>query len=143
MPVYAGYDSYKLAFESIVEPVTAEFKPQIIIRNGGSDPHFADGLTELGLPLRGFRMIGDKVREMAEVCDGKVIDLIASGYNPRVLPNVWLALITGLCDIKLDIEEPVPVPPRLQNDPALKQTKVVIEEVKKSLKGYWRCLSRG
>jgi acetoin utilization protein AcuC len=142
MPVYAGYDSYKLVFDSIVEPVTEEFKPQIIIRNGGSDPHFADGLTGLGLPLRGFRMIGDRVREMAKVCDGKVIDLIASGYNPKVLPNVWLALIAGLGDITLDIEEPVPIPPRFRTDPALNQTKMVIEEVKKSLKGYWQCLSQ-
>jgi len=65
MPVYAGYDSYQLAFESIVQPVTQEFNPQIIIRNGGSDPHFSDGLTNLGLPVSGFRMIGQKVREMA------------------------------------------------------------------------------
>ena len=81
MPVYAGYDSYRLAFESIIQPVTQEFGPQIIIRNGGSDPYFADGLARLGLPIKGFRMIGEKVREMAEICGGRVIDLIASGYN--------------------------------------------------------------
>ena len=51
MPVYSGYDSYQLVFESIVQPVTEEFKPQIVIRNGGSDPHFADGLTSLGLSV--------------------------------------------------------------------------------------------
>ncbi|TET67582.1 MAG: hypothetical protein E3J40_02970, partial [Dehalococcoidia bacterium] len=81
LPPYAGYDSYQLVFESIVQPIAEEFKPQIIIRNGGSDPHFNDGLTSLGLPVRGFRMIGERVREMAKICDDKVIDLIASGYN--------------------------------------------------------------
>ena len=140
MPVYAGYDSYSLAFESIVQPVTQEFKPQIIIRNGGSDPHFADGLTNLGLPVRGFRMIGEKVREMAEVCDGKVIDLIASGYNEKVLPYGWLALISGLTGIELDIEEPEPVPQRFSNDSSLAETEKVIEEVKSQLKDYWTCL---
>ena len=140
MPVYAGYDSYRLAFDSIIEPVTHEFNPQIIIRNGGSDPHFADGLTNLGLPVRGFRMIGERVREMARVCDGKVIDLIASGYNKRVLLPGWLALVSGLAGIELRIEEPEPVPPRFSTDSAFAETEKVVEEVKRQLKDYWRCL---
>ena len=41
-------------------------------------------------------MIGEKVSEMADVCDGKEIDLIASGYNKEVIPYAWLSLITGL-----------------------------------------------
>jgi len=140
MPLYAGYDSYQLAFQSIVEPVTQEFKPQIIIRNGGSDPHFADGLTRLGLPVKGFRMIGDKVREMAEMCGGKAIDLIASGYNERVLPYGWLALISGLAGIELNVKEPEPIPQRFSVDSSLPDTEKVIEGVKGQLRDYWACL---
>lgn len=140
MPVYAGYDSYQLAFDSIVEPVTREFNPQIIIRNGGSDPHFSDGLTRLGLPVKGFKMLGERVREMSRVCDGKAIDLIASGYNEEVLPYAWLALISGLAGIELKIEEPGPVPPRFSTDTSLAGTERVIEEVKRELKDYWTCL---
>ena len=141
MPVYAGFDSYQLAFESIVEPVTQEFKPQIIIRNGGSDPHFADRLTSLGLPVRGFRMIGEKVSKMSRVCDGKAIDLIASGYNEEVLPYGWLALISGLAGIELSLAEPEPIPQRFSTDPSLAETEKVIEEVKRQLKDYWTCLA--
>jgi acetoin utilization protein AcuC len=140
MPVGAGYDSYNLVFDSVVEPLVQEFKPQIIVRNGGSDPHFDDQLTALGLPVKGFRMIGEKVREMAKVCHGKVIDLIASGYNEKVLPYAWLALISGLAGIKIKVEEPEPVPQRFMSDTALAQTEKVIEEVKGNLKGYWACL---
>ncbi len=140
LPPFAGYDSYKLVFESIVEPVTQEFKPQIIIRNGGSDPHFADTLTSLGLPVKGFRMIGDKLRQMAGICDGKSIDLIASGYNEEVLPYAWLALIAGSGGIELNIEEPVPIPERFATDQSLPETKKVIAEVKRNLKDYWQCL---
>ena len=139
MPVYAGYDSYRLAFEAIVEPLTQEFKPQVIIRNGGSDPHFADVLTNLGLPVKGFRMIGEKVREMSEVCDGKTIDLIGSGYNEEVLPYGWLALITGLGGIELAVEEPAPIPQRFSVDSSFAETERVVEEVKKELKDYWTC----
>lgn len=140
MPVYSGYDSYQLALESIVQPVTQEFKPQVIIRNGGSDPHFADELTGLGLPVKGFRMIGESVREMAKTCQGKVIDLIGSGYNKEVLPYAWLALISGLADFKIEVEEPGSIPERFRKDPSFAKTKEVIEEVKRHLKDYWRCL---
>jgi len=140
IPVYSGYDSYQLALESIVQPVTQEFKPQIIIRNGGSDPHFADGLTNLGLPLAGFRMIGESVRQMAKICQGRVIDSIGSGYNKDVLPYAWLALISGLADFTTKLEEPVPIPERFKEDPSFTQTKAVVEEVKRQLKDYWKCL---
>jgi len=140
MVINADYDSYLAVFESIVEPITQEFKPEIIIRNGGSDPHFNDGLTSLGLPVRGFRMIGERVREMAEICDGKVIDLIASGYNKKVLPYAWLALIAGIADINLEIVEPEPIPERFTKDFTLAETKHVLDEVKSHLKDYWRCL---
>ena len=70
MPVHAGNASYLMAFNEIILPVTREYKPQIIIRAGGSDPHFNDGLTYLGMTVAGFRLMGDKVREMTEVCGG-------------------------------------------------------------------------
>ncbi|MFC2068605.1 histone deacetylase family protein [Chloroflexota bacterium] len=139
MPVGAGYDSYQWVFESVVDPLVQEFQPQIIIQNGGSDPHFADSLTMLGLPVKGFRMIGEKVRKMARICDGKVIALIASGYNKEVLPYAWLALISGLAGINITVKEPKPMPQRYITDIALSQTKQVIREVKHNFKDYWKC----
>ena len=140
LPADAGYDSYQLAFDSLVEPITREFRPQIIVRNGGSDPYFNDGLTNLGLPVKGFRMIGERVREMARICEDKVIDLIASGYNMRVLPYAWLALISGLAGIEVEIEEPEPVPPRLRAGLAFGETEKIVEEVRHNLREYWACL---
>ena len=85
-------------------------------------------------------MIGENVREMTKVCQGKVMDLIGSGYNKEVLPYGWLALISGLADFKVEIEEPVSVPESFIKDPSFAETKVVVEEVKRHLKNYWRCL---
>ncbi len=132
MPVDAGYESYKLVFEEIVQPLAKEFKPQIIIRNGGSDPYLNDQLTQLGLPIKGFRMIGEEVREMAEICHGKEIDLIASGYNEKILPYAWLSLISRLAGIEMEIEEPVHE--SYIKDSALDETKKVVREVKANLK---------
>jgi acetoin utilization protein AcuC len=137
MPVDAGYDSYKLVFEEIVQPQAKEFEPQIIVRNGGSDPYLNDQLTQLGLPIQGFKMIGEKVRAIAEICHGKEIDLIASGYNEKILPYAWLSLISGLAGIEIELEEPVPE--RYIKDSALDETKKVVRAVKTNLKPYKRC----
>jgi len=139
MPPLAGFDSYRLVFESIVEPVAAEFRPQVIIRNGGSDPHFSDGLTRLGMNVAGFRMIGEKVRKMAEACRGRHIDLIGSGYNRTVLPYCWLSLIAGLAGFDLEVEEPEPVPARYRHDQVLEETGKVVDEVRRHLRDYWAC----
>ena len=139
LPPFAGNDSYNLVFEEVIFPVVEEFNPQIIIRNGGSDPHFADELTQLGLTVKGFKMIGKRVRKLSEICNGKVIDLIGSGYNKKVLPYGWLALISGLTGIDVKLKELIPIPPQFQKDLVFKETKEVINEVKRSLKDYWQC----
>jgi acetoin utilization protein AcuC len=139
LPVNAGNDSYKYVFEQIVEPLAKEFQPEIIIRNGGSDPHFNDGLTSLGLTIAGFKMIGEKVRQISEVCDGKVIDLVASGYHRGILPYAWMALIAGLADFDVLLEEPSPIPHSLRIDSKMPDTIKVVSEVKGYLKDYWRC----
>jgi acetoin utilization protein AcuC len=139
LPVHAGDRSYRLAFESIVEPIVSEFKPQVIVRNGGSDPHFSDGLTTLGLTVNGFRMIGEKTRQMSAVCDGRVVDLIASGYNRKILPYAWLAMITGLAGIDYAVHEPESLPPETAADPYYARTEAVVEQVRAALKDYWSC----
>ena len=144
LPVFAGDNSYQLVFEEIIEPVVKEFNPQIIIRNGGSDPHFADELTQLGLTVKGFRMIGEKVRKISEICDGRhppttpVIDMIGSGYNKKVLPYAWLALIAGLANFKIEIKESIAIPQQFQKDLVFEETKKVVKEVKRNLKNYWK-----
>ncbi len=141
LPMYAGNDSYMLAFEEIILPITREYKPQIIVRNGGSDPHFNDGLTCLGMTISGFKMVGDKVREMSEVCGGKQLDLIASGYNKAVLPYAWLSLLSGVANFPLEVEEPEAIPPRYQKDLVYPDAAEVIEEIKRIHRSFWHSLT--
>jgi len=135
-----GWDSYQYIFEKVIFPLTEEFQPQMIIRNGGSDPYWNDTLTRLGLTIADFRKIGQNVREMAKICDGKAIDLIGSGYNEKAIGPGWLSLICGLADIKIKIDEPESVPQRLRKDSRYEETKNMIKELKRNLKDYWRCL---
>jgi acetoin utilization protein AcuC len=140
LPTNAGYESYEIVFESIIEPIVNEFRPQIIIRNGGSDPHFDDTLTNLALPIKGFRMIGEKVRKMAEICEGRTIDLIASGYNKAVLPIAWTSLISGLTNFPIELPEPKQPPQWFRTNHLLTQTETVINDIKNNLRTFWKCL---
>jgi acetoin utilization protein AcuC len=139
LPVHAGNASYLMAFNEVILPVVKEYQPQIIIRNGGSDPHFNDGLTYLGMTVAGFRLLGDKVRELAETCGGRQIDLIASGYNKDVLPYAWLSLLSGIADFPLTVEEPVAVPPQFEQDLVIGDTENMLQEVKRYHRDYWKC----
>jgi acetoin utilization protein AcuC len=140
LPPNAAYDSYYRVFTEIIEPLVREFKPQVIVRNGGSDPYPDDGLTDLGLSIQGFHMIGEKVKNLAdEVCGGRELDLIASGYNKRILPYAWLALISGLAGWNVELKEPEPTAKKFSKDPAYAQTKIMEAELKSILKPYWKC----
>jgi len=132
-----GDSAYENIFDEIISPLAREFQPRLIIRNGGSDPHFADSLTGLGLTLAGFRMIGSKVRQLgAELCDGRSVDLICSGYNSDVLPKAWISLIAGLSGIEIELDEPFPG----AGNPKTAEIGNVIDAVRKNLKPYWKCM---
>ncbi len=139
LPAGASDGAYEYALDSLFKPLAEAFEPEIIIRNGGSDPHFADPLTNLGLTLEGFRMIGEKVGDVANnVCEGKVVDLPGSGYDPIVLPYGWLSILCGLTRIDMKLKEPVSFPKWLRKDFGLKETVKVVERVKSNLEPYWK-----
>lgn len=138
LPAFASDEAYKLVFDEIVLPLTEEFNPQFIIRNGGSDPHPSDEITQLGLTLEGFRYIGKSVREIAKICDGKEVDLICSGYKPEVLSRAWSALISGLADAEVELKEPLPL--RIMRGQMLEETENVVKEVKRNLQPYWKSM---
>jgi acetoin utilization protein AcuC len=131
--------AYQYCFDEMIFPLAKEFKPELIIRYGGSDPYFNDSLTQLGLTLEGFLMIGEKVRILAdEVCQGKEVDLIASGYNKEVLPLAWTALISGVLDLPIDknlFKEKISP----DKNTGLETTKETVKELKEILKKYWKC----
>jgi len=131
----AGDDCMRLVLEEVFEPLAEEFGPQAIIRNGGSDPHFRDWLGGLRLTYSGLRMIGEAVAEAAQASGCGVVDLCCSGYNPETVAEGWLAIISGVMGIDLDLKEPIS-PPR-GSESLLRETQRTIDELKEALRGHW------
>lgn len=134
---FSGDDSYGEVFREIISPVVDQFEPQVVIRNGGSDPHYLDTLTQLGVTFQGFYDIGENVRLLSCRCN-RLIDLTLSGYNRDVLPYAWLSLVCGVCNLEMP-----QIPPgfdgqkKTDNTGMLVATREVISQLKKILGGYW------
>jgi acetoin utilization protein AcuC len=139
LPPQTCDESYIYALKEIFVPLTEEFKPDIIVGNGGSDPHFADALGNLGLTVQGFFNISQTIVATSEkVCQGKVVLMPGSGYTPEVLPQCWYALVSGIFGLEsIDIRDPYtpPVEPRYVR-PKIEDT---LNSLKRLLKKYWNC----
>ncbi len=135
-----GNQAYQYIFEKVIFPLAFEFRPEVIIRYGGSDPHYLDPLTNLGLTLEGFKMIGQKVNQLTDkLTEGRSIDLLLSGYNLEVLSYAWSALIAGLLDLEIDLsglEEKSPP----SEDSRLEEARDMVSRLKEQLKRYWKCI---
>ncbi len=135
-PLAAGTSdmAYELIFDEVILPLVEAYRPEIIVRYGGSDPYPGDNITELGLTLDGFKMVARKVREMSAICDGKSVDMICSGYKPAALSKVWLTLIASLSGVEINLEDEISV----DRYEMLGETRNLIKRVKENLKPYWK-----
>jgi acetoin utilization deacetylase AcuC-like enzyme len=139
LPAGTGDDTYLYALNEVFVPLAEEFKPEIIIGNGGSDSHFADALGGLRLTAKGFFEVSRLMKKTAEsVCNGKLVLLIGSGYNPEVLPLCWYALTAGAVGMKeIGVKEPYASPQELPHCRGIVEK--TLDELKRLLREYWSC----
>jgi acetoin utilization protein AcuC len=139
LPPGTSDKTYLYALNETFVPLAEEFKPQIIIANGGSDPHFADTLGSLALTAEGFFKLSSIIRETADnVCNGKLVLMPGSGYNPKVLPLCWYALLAGIVGLKeINVKEPYPPPD--EPDHCRATVANTIDELKRLLRKEWTC----
>lgn len=136
--------AYEYVLDNIFTPLAEEFKPQVILMVDGSDTHFSDQITRMGLTLKGIYMIGNKVRQTArKVCHGKTIAFDGSGYDTRgiLFPKGWLASICGLTGIEIDLEEPYSPPQGHRTDFAIAEVRDTVHTVRARMAPYWRCFA--
>ena len=139
-----GDVAYEHVLNSIFVPLAEEFQPQVIIMVDGSDTHFMDRITDMGLTLRGIYMIAQKVRQTAaRVCQSKVVEFAGSGYDPKgiLFPRGWLASICGLAGVDIDLDEPYTISQEHKTDYAVAETKKIVEAVRANLALYWNCFA--
>jgi acetoin utilization protein AcuC len=135
LPVGAGDECMRTTLERVFRPLAREFRPQAIIRNGGSDPHFMDGLGRLDLSFQGLRSIGESVAGTAGDCGCGVVDLCCSGYNPSTVAEGWLSILSGLTGFDYRPADTRPAP--VESVWVIEETESVVEAVASRLGEYW------
>lgn len=139
LPPGTGNQTYFLALREIFVPLAREFKPDIILANGGSDPHFADILGSLGLTVDGFFNLSKLIVNIAEeTCGGKLVLLVGSGYNPAVLPSCWYALAAGVAGVE-KIEVTDPSEPLVEPPWCRERVEATVKELRQNLREHWKC----
>ena len=139
LPPGTSDETYLYALNEVFVPLAEEFKPDVVIANGGSDPHFADMLGDLSLTVKGFFDVSRLIRETVDkVCSGKVVLVPGSGYNPEVLPLCWYALVAGIIGLKEIKVEDSSIPPK---EPlhCRKMVEMTVDELKRLLRKHWAC----
>jgi len=88
---YTEDDSWRECVTSILPPLIALFKPDIVISQHGCDGHEWDPLTDLSLTTRVMAWQTTLVHNLAhQYCDGRWLALGGGGYEAfRVVPRAW------------------------------------------------------
>jgi acetoin utilization protein AcuC len=134
IPPHSGDEEFELVLNRVFKPLVEQFEPQVIIRNGGSDPHFSDRLGSLKMTYKGFYNIGATVRESALKVGVPVINMSCSGYNPNTVAEGMYSILAGLMDVGFDIQEKY----QLEHyGSKIKTVEKTIEELATHLKKYW------
>ena len=112
IPLHAGTGDagYIYAFEELVKPITARFKPQLIIISAGQDASAFDPLGRMMVTSEGYRKFTEIMLQLADAyCGGKLVALHEGGYSLAYVPFCSLAIVEELSGIKTDVVDPFAV----------------------------------
>ena len=107
LPAGSGDGVYEYAFEQIVTPAVADFKPELIIVAAGQDANPFDPLARMMVSAGGYRWMTKRIKELAEMyAMGRLVCLHEGGYCPAYVPFCSLAIVEELSGSRTDVEDP-------------------------------------
>ena len=124
LPPGEGDAGYLRAYEQVVHPIAASFRPELILVSAGQDGHAGDPISRMNLSAGGFAALTRLTRELAAETGARgPVLLLEGGYNPSTLPYLIAAILGELGDLELRIDDPyarpIPVSPEADRRLAL------------------------
>jgi acetoin utilization protein AcuC len=132
LPPGTGNINYLNAFDSIIPPLSSEFKPEFIIYQSGVDTHHADPLADLNLTYQTYYNLAIRMKNISDQTCKKLLVLFGGGYNSNSSVKSYFNIFCGLLGKKQFIKENV--------FPDYSGQKVIrlINELKTQLSPYWK-----
>ncbi len=101
-PARTGRQGYLRAFEEVVRPWLAAWRPQVLFVSAGFDAHWQDPLTQLGLTARDFAdMAGQLAAWADELHMQGVLFTLEGGYHPPAVRLSIQAVFHALAEAPL------------------------------------------
>ena len=108
LPAGCGTAAYRYAFDTVVLPALAAFKPEIIFVACGLDAGNNDPLGRMMLGPEDFRWMTAAVRDAAgSLCNGRLVLCHEGGYHAPTAPFLALPIFEELAGKSSDVENAV------------------------------------
>lgn len=92
MPPRSGDADYRQAFEKIILPKLADYKPQCLLISAGFDAMAEDPLAQIELTEHAYDWMTRRLVEVASThCDGRILSLLEGGYDLDALARAATA----------------------------------------------------
>lgn len=107
LPPGSGSGAYREAFEQVVLPALARFRPEMIFVASGFDAAAMDPLGCMMLSSADFRYMAEALLGVAdEVCGGRMVLTHEGGYSAGYVPYCGLAVLEALSGVRSGIADP-------------------------------------
>ncbi|MEZ4655964.1 MAG: class II histone deacetylase [Caldilineaceae bacterium] len=107
LPAGSGHAAYLTAFERVVLPALAEYRPQLIVVASGFDASAMDPLGQMMCHSETYRALTQMVMTAAdELCGGKLVMSHEGGYSPIYVPFCGLAVLEAMSGVRTPVEDP-------------------------------------
>lgn len=85
----AGDASFEFAYQKMILPILAEFRPSMLMVSIGADSHYLDPLAGLSLSSKGYAREIELLLSFAkESCDGRIAFFLEGGYQLEALAEI-------------------------------------------------------
>ncbi|UDL94582.1 class II histone deacetylase [Lichenihabitans sp. PAMC28606] len=107
LPAGTGVGGYFAAFDRVVLPALARFRPEMIVVCSGFDASALDPLGRMMLHSEAYRALTGRLMEAAQtLCDGRLAMSHEGGYSASYVPYCGLAVMEAMSGIKTPIYDP-------------------------------------
>lgn len=140
LPGGQGDIEYANIFNSIIEKVVYQYKPELILVSAGFDAYHADGISSMRLTHQGFAYMAQSIMRWAgDLCDGRVLIALEGGYNLNGLKEGVFSVLSQLVNSELDTAFPTSIDKQIQGILRNEQSPhPAVERVREVAKTFWK-----
>jgi acetoin utilization deacetylase AcuC-like enzyme len=130
LPGGQGDEDFVRIYEDVLEPISAQFKPDLVLVSAGFDTYYQDPLGGMGVTEDGFAEITRVLMRIADAsCRGRIVLTLEGGYHLDGLARSIKRVILALGESG-STSPGSPTPSRT--------TERIVEHVRDTQKSFWK-----